>query len=230
MINVYSNSPWLIPKDPESLVSLFHRLGHPVAFKAREVINFGEEQKAYLVEEGLIATFAVGLGQCDRLVALFGAGSVFGAEKSIKGAFSRKPLIARTLIKTSGLALDASQFNREIEADKDLCNEALRAFIRHDDTKIEGLLINGLAPVVERLALVIRTLFLATGQQLDHFPRCLPKPVSVTELARMAHSDRAVVSRILSAWERRGLIEKTDGVYRYDARLADALSAGKLEP
>ncbi len=45
-----------------------------------------------------------------------------------------------------------------------------------------------------------------------------------------AHSDRAVVSRILSAWEKRGLIEKADGVYRYGARLTEALDAGNLEP
>lgn len=229
MINVYSDTPWLIPKDPACLIGLFRRLGHPVAFKARESVNFGIEQKAYLVEKGLIATFADGLGQSDRLMAIFGPGSVFGAEKSLKGAFSTKPLIARALIQVEGFALDAAQFKRELEADQALCLQALHAFIRHDDAKIEGLLVNGLAPVPERLARVIEVIFAATGQQLDDFPRCLPRPVSVTELARMTHSDRAVVSRILSAWERRGLIEKTAGVYRYSRRLLQAAGSGELE-
>lgn len=226
MQNVYSDSPWLMPKDPEALVGLFRRLGHPVAFRARETVNFGEKQKAYLVERGLIATFAGGIGQYERLVALFGPGSVFGAEKSIKGEFSRKPLIAKALIQVEGLAIDAAQFRRELDADPALCVEALRAFIRHDDAKIEGLLINGLAPVPERLAKIIGIIFSAAGQRLDGFPRCLPKPVSVTELARMVHSDRAVVSRILSSWEKSGLIRKIDGVYRYDRRLAEAAEAG----
>ncbi len=223
--HVYSDIPWLIPEECAALAELFREKGTPVAIRVKTVLNFGEEPKVYFVEKGLIATFSSAIGRDERLVALFSSGTAFGAEKSVRSKFNPKPLIARALLPVKAYMLDAPQFRRALEADPELYIRVMHSFLRHDDAKIEGLLMNDLLTVPERLACMIEVLFLAEKMPLSDFPRCLPKAVSVTELARLVHSSRAVVSRILSGWAAEGRITENGGVYFFTRRLTeDAVS------
>lgn len=226
MQHVYSSSPWLIPRDPGPVAALFTRSGRPCAFRARHVFNFGEQPRAYLIERGLVGTYARSPEGAPLLIALFPPGTILGAEKSLKEAFRIKPLEARALLPVRALALDSAQFNRELADSPDLLELALRAFLRHDDSKIEGLLINGTLDLPSRLALMIATIFTALGQPLDREPRPLPRQVTVTELARLVHSSRPVLSRVLSQWARGGLIGGSPGARLYDRRLLGAAAAG----
>ena len=205
MDHTYSSSPWLIPKDCPALVALFRDKGRPVSFPTRKNFNFGEEPYCYLVEKGILATFANRTGQDDRLMSIFQPGTVLGAAKSLKQRFNRKPLIARALVPVEALRLDASQFRRALDADPQFACKALLSFLAHDDAKIEGLIMNDLLTVQQRLAHMVHVLFLATGRRLSATPARLPPSITVTELARLVHSDRAVVSRILSGWTEEGI-------------------------
>ena len=146
-----------------------------------------------------------------------------GAEKSIKGKHAIKPLIARALLPTKVLVMDAAQFKRELELDPILCIAALKSFIRHDDAKIEGLLMNDLLTVPQRVALMVKVLFQALNMPLTALPKCLPKTITVTELARLVHSDRAVVSRILAKWVEEGIVVTHDGMYFFSNKLNQIL-------
>ena len=216
MDHTYSSSPWLIPKDCPELAELFRSKGKTVFFPKRETFNFGNEPYCYLVEKGILATFANRTGRDDRLMSIFQAGTVLGAAKSLKtGGFNRKPLVARALTPVEAKRMDASQFKRALDNDPELACKALRCFLMHDDAKIEGLLLNDLLTVQQRLAHMVNILFLATGRRLGSVPAKLPPAFSVTELSRLVHSDRAVVSRILSSWLQEGLVARAGRSYLF---------------
>ena len=210
MDHVYAECPWVVPPDAPELLALFREKGRPAFVRSRTVVNFGEEPTAYMVEEGLVGTFAGGVGKYERLIVLFPPGTSVGAEKSIKGKHAIKPLIARALLPTKVLVMDAAQFKRELELDPILCIAALKSFIRHDDAKIEGLLMNDLLTVPQRVALMVKVLFQALNMPL-------------TELARLVHSDRAVVSRILAKWVEEGIVVTHDGMYFFSNKLNQVL-------
>ncbi|MCI5851739.1 MAG: Crp/Fnr family transcriptional regulator [Sutterellaceae bacterium] len=223
MDHVYTSTPWVVPPDDPLLCDLFREKGRLVRFQSRRVVNFGEEPTAYLVSKGLVGTFAGGTGNFERLIVFFPAGTTVGAEKSLKGSYAIKPLIARTLLPTEVLALDAPLFKRELEENPALAIAAFRSFLRHDDAKIEGLLMNATLRVQERLALVIKMLFLALGLELNRFPKRLPKSVTVTELARFTYSDRSAVSRTLAGWADKGLVSEKNGAWLFDSRILEVL-------
>lgn len=223
MDHVYAECPWVVPPDAPELLTLFREKGRPAFVRSRTVVNFGEEPTAYMVEEGLVGTFAGGVGKYERLIVLFPPGTSVGAEKSIKGKHAIKPLIARALLPTKVLVMDAAQFKRELELDPILCIAALKSFIRHDDAKIEGLLMNDLLTVPQRVALMVKVLFQALNMPLTALPKCLPKTITVTELARLVHSGRAVVSRILAKWVEEGIVVTHDGMYFFSNKLNQVL-------
>ena len=110
MDHVYAECPWVVPPDAPELLTLFREKGRPAFVRSRTVVNFGEEPTAYMVEEGLVGTFAGGVGKYERLIVLFPPGTSVGAEKSIKGKHAIKPLIARALLPTMVLVMVAAQF------------------------------------------------------------------------------------------------------------------------
>ena len=62
MDHVYAECPWVVPPDAPELLALFREKGRPAFVRSRTVVNFGEEPTAYMVEEGLVGTFAGGVG------------------------------------------------------------------------------------------------------------------------------------------------------------------------
>ena len=68
---VYSQSPWVLPKDPEGTEKIFTEHGWKVTFNDHEVIPFGLEKRVYFIRKGLFATLAGGAGDFSRMVGLF---------------------------------------------------------------------------------------------------------------------------------------------------------------
>ena len=66
MDHVYAECPWVVPPDAPELLTLFREKGRPAFVRSRTVVNFGEEPTAYMVEEGLVGTFAGGVGKYEE--------------------------------------------------------------------------------------------------------------------------------------------------------------------
>ena len=226
--HVYSDSPWLIPQDCPELVSLFMEKGRPVTFASRKIFHFGDKRYAYLIEKGLVATYAGSIGKFERLICIFQPGTVFGAEKSLKGEFSTKPLIAKTLLPVQARMLDAAAFKSELATNPELALLAMRNFLAHDDAKVEGLLMNDLLTVPQRVALMVDTLFKGAGHPLSEMKMRLPLAVTVTEFSRLIHCDRAVLSRTLKAMAGEGLLEIRGAGYFFDRNVLRILEDVKL--
>lgn len=88
---VYSQSPWVLPKDPEGTEKIFTEHGWKVTFNDHEVIPFGLEKRVYFIRKGLFATLAGGAGDFSRMVGLFPAGTTLGAIRAISQPAMRCP-------------------------------------------------------------------------------------------------------------------------------------------
>lgn len=100
MYTVYSDSPWLMPPDPASTALIFRRLGRPVTLKARSVVNFGASHKVYLLQSGIVATFAGGVGSYERMAAFFTTGCTLGAVKAMTHRGAQMKLAARCIFRS----------------------------------------------------------------------------------------------------------------------------------
>lgn len=92
---VYSQSPWVLPKDPEGTEKIFSDHGWKVTFNDHEVIPFGLEKRVYFIRKGLFATLAGGAGDFSRMVGLFPAGTTLGAIRAISQPGNEMPLMAK---------------------------------------------------------------------------------------------------------------------------------------
>ena len=79
MDHVYAECPWVVPPDAPELLTHFREKGRPAFVRSRTVVNFGEEPTAYMVEEGLVGTFAGGVGKYERLIVLLSSGNFSGS-------------------------------------------------------------------------------------------------------------------------------------------------------
>lgn len=220
---VYSQSPWLVPKAPEGVGELFRKHGKAVFFADHEEIYLGEDETVYYITSGLFATAAGGVGDFCKAVGLFPAGSVLGAVRTFTHG-SGMPLVARALFPLEALSIPAQRFVSLVENDPGLRSDLLLNFVRISESELEGLLINSLLSVPERLAMMIATLFRASGEgELGDTPRPLPGTISVTNLAGLVHTSRVVVSRTLSKWAAAGLIERSGNDYLFTKRMFSVL-------
>lgn len=123
--------------------------------------------------------------------------------------------MAKALLPVEALALDIPLYLRELSRDPEFLSLTKTNFILKEEAQVEGLLMNGLLTVPERLALMILSLFKAGNRVPDDTGAPLPGSITVTDLAALIHSTRGVVSRTLSGWAREGLISEQNGRYAY---------------
>lgn len=207
-IDFYSDSPWLIRGNMPWLQPLFAS-SDSVTLKAGTETLLGAERSVFLIEQGLIATFAVCESFPERMTALFGVGAVLGGFMAVLHPDKTKPLTARVLTDTVLRPLSADTFRTFLADDLTIENRTVTALLAQHECAMEGLLLNSLLPVPLRTARLIETLYRAAGQNLNDELTELPYPVTVSELAAMAHAARAVVSRTLSSWIDAGVCRKT---------------------
>lgn len=212
---VYSQSPWVLPKDPEGTEKIFLEHGWKVSFNDHEVIPFGQANRVYFIKNGLFATLAGGVGDFSRMVGLFPAGTTLGAIRAISQPGNEMPLMAKALLPVEALALDIPLYLRELSREPEFLSLTKTNFILKEEAQVEGLLMNGLLTVPKRLALMILSLFKAGNCIPADTGSPLPGSISVTDLAALIHSNRGVVSRTLSGWAREGLIFELNGRYAY---------------
>lgn len=222
MDTVYSSSPWVVPPDPETTADIFRRLGRPVTLRARSLINFGSEQKVYLLQTGIAATFVGGVGSYERMAAIFTAGSTLGAVKAMTHRGIRMDLQARIYREARALQVDTSQFMRELDRDPKTCAAAAVNFVLKNEATVDGLLLNGLLKIPERLARMIPLLCRLDGAPLTDAWQPLPDCFTVTDLSTMIHSNRVTVSRVLARWAKDGLIRFEEGEWLFNSGLERA--------
>lgn len=219
-LSVYSPRPWLLEEASPLLAPLFANAPSEV-FEERAEHFFGAEPWVWFIEEGLVATYATSPGMQNQMTGLFGRHAVLGGFKALLHGGRMTPLVTKALLQTRARRVSAEAFRRYLETDDAVAACVLRHMLVQHEQQMEGMLLNDLLPVDVRLARIIETLYLAAGGRLSGELTPLPVPVTVLDLAEMAHADRAFVSRILSGWRRNGAFARTGRRLSFSAAILE---------
>lgn len=58
MRQIFHALPWIPPKEPDTVIKLFHEYGVPLTFHSRQLLKAkGENNKLYLVTKGALAYY-----------------------------------------------------------------------------------------------------------------------------------------------------------------------------
>lgn len=202
---LYSEAPWCFRPDPEALLALF--LDAPVVeLPAHAVHHFAREHYVHLVESGVVITVAE-LPGADRMTGVFAPGSFLGGPKALLHPAREIDLVARTLSTVRLRRLSADAFLRFLDEHPVVRGDYLLTLAHNHEAQMDGLLVNGTAPVPVRLALLFESLADLEAGNAARGVSCAVGP-TVEELALMVHATRAVVNRVLCAWEREGRIAR----------------------
>ena len=207
---LYSACPWRFHPDPEELGELFDGAAE-MTLAAHANHAFGREPFVYLIDEGVLATYAP-ITHGLRMTALFTKGSVLGGPKALlHGEPMDLTVLALTPVKLR--RRNAVQFRRWLADRPAVELKYLRSLALNHEAQIDGLLINGIDAVPVRLARLFPTLLEIGGASGDSSPSGgsaeLPIEPTVEELGLMIHATRAVVNRVLVDWEKSGRIART---------------------
>ena len=100
-----------------------------VTLKAGTETLLGAERSVFLIERGLIATFAVCESFPERMTALFGVGAVLGGFMAVLHPDETKPLTARVLTDTVLRPLSADTFRTFLADDLTIENRTVTALL-----------------------------------------------------------------------------------------------------
>lgn len=207
--SVFSTSPWLIEGAPECLLPLFAN-APSVTLEINEEIYFGLQDWVYLIDEGLIGSYAVHPDMSNLMMGLFGRGSLLGAFKALlHGSSSSLSLLMKVHLPVRMRRISTSALVDFLHRDDRIAAETLWFLLRQHEQQMEGMLLQDLIPVEVRLARIVDTLYRAADAKLKTTLTPIPVPVTVQQLSEMVHADRAFVSRLLSKWHDAGCFVRT---------------------
>ena len=197
--SVYAKRPWLVYPMPRCIATLFSSVPYHVLPVGHET-PFGLHRSVHFIETGLIATYIQTPNGELRITGLFGPGSILGAAKAMTHPTTTMQLYARTLCDCKIRTLSAEHFLHLLAQNptyEDLVQDTIS---KSHECQMDGLLVNDLLCVKDRLALLIKVLFDLQKTPLNLSLQRLQYPLSVLEMANMVHATRAVISRQLSTW------------------------------
>lgn len=218
----YSDRPWLLRPDDERFAVLFSG-GALEKRRAHETFSFGLDHAVWRVESGLVATYVLFGGGIGRMTGLFPEGTLLGAPKAVIHHGEAMPLIARAIGPVAMRRISAEAFRQALDAEPDLRASYTSNLLANHESQMDGILVNDLAPLKTRTALLLLALFEAAGEPLGPGWNRVPYPITTQELSEMVHATRSAVSRELSALANSGLFRRTGRVLYVSARLPAAV-------
>lgn len=207
-VPVYGRRPWLMSEDLPEAGDFFREHGAAFCLERRELINFGKDPRIFWIEEGLCATFPTTGGDMPRFIGLFGRRTLLGGVRSMGHLGERMEITAVALAEVSGFSVPAPVFRAWVSAEREREQAVMRSCIAKAECQLEGVLVNDLCTVPDRVLLAIEVLAQAAGVRLDGGSAALPWDITVTEISQIVHAERGMVSKAVSALIAQGIVEK----------------------
>ena len=206
----YAKMPWVIPPAPAVTEAVFVKEGEPFEVPRGDFFDFGRGDTVWWIESGLFATYSKNYVRAMRYIGLFGPRTVLGGTMAVRSRGDPMQLAARVLAKARGLRLGAKRSRRLLE-EPGTASLMFRWCLSASEAQLEGSVVNDLYPVEMRMRLALAALYAASGGNPAEasFPVDLPWEITVTDIARLVHADRSLVSRILSDCQRKELLSKS---------------------
>jgi len=213
---------------PESLLaalptelsqSLFAK-ARPLSLKADQTLFMAgdEGDGCYRVEEGLLKASIAAPAGGERILAIFGSGSVVGELSMIDGAPRSASVTALRDSKLSFVGRTAFEaFGKSRPELYRYIATLLAQRLRDTD---DALVATNFLSVKARVARALLSLGEAFGHDLGKGRILVRQKVSQSDLAAMAGIARENVSRVLNDWGSRSLVSRLAGYYCLENRAA----------
>jgi len=165
----------------------------------------------YRVEEGLLKASVFTSGGGERILAIFGPGSLVGELSMIDGRARSASVIA---LRPSKLCLvSRAAFETFVRSNPDLCRHIVNLLTRRLRETNVALAAASFLPVKGRVARVLLSLAAAFGNDIGRGHILIRHKVTQSDLAGMAGASRENVSRILKDWTNHSLVSRRAGYY-----------------
>lgn len=208
---IYGDCPWLVPADIPEVIDLVRRNGTPFECRRGETMLFGTGRHVYWIEEGLVATEPLGREATARFIGLFGPQAVLGIVRAVGRGTRSMALSARALTPVRGKRLEIPMLLSFLHADPSLHVRVLENCLRKTECQIDGVIVNDLLPLNDRVLIAAAVLLRATAVRTDvpdeELIPLLPG-ITVSELALLVHASREMTSRAVGEAVRAGVLVK----------------------
>ena len=212
---VYGRRPWLVPGEAPFLVKFFEENGEEILLRHGESLPLGRKNTLYLIEEGLIASVPLYQGGTSRLCGLFGPKTVLGLVMALRdsgGNHHSMALSARALTNTRALCISCFTFSEWFDQQPLSSKEEIyRNAISKTESQLEGVFVNDLYPVAERLLWALAVLSdpqldSASGEKTQDGWHTLASGITLSDIANLTHANREMVSRAFAEFQREGIV------------------------
>lgn len=224
MRRIFTPYPYFLPAEPAPLVELFRRHGTPRKVGKGELLKRGgEEQKLFLLEEGLCAYYAAeALNHRPSILSVLLPGRCMGdMTASIR---TRCNVFTRTLSSCRVLVIPPEALAGAIERTPELAQIEIRNVIAKEESIVESMAANFLRSPQERLVIYAKVLCRVMEVEPDEaswsrLPLALPAEV----VGEIVNLNRVSVARQLSRWMQAGVVRREGRRLSFHQRLFDAV-------
>lgn len=203
---------------PAELSAQLFGKGRSVTLAANAVLFLAGDpgDGCYRVESGLLKASVVSASGAERILGIFGPGSIFGELSMIDGETRSASMIA---IRDSKVVfVSRANFEELALARPEICRRIMTLLTRRLRDVDNSLLATSFLSLKGRTARILLNLADAFGENVGSGRIVVRQKVSQSDLAAMAGIARENVSRILNEWTRRALISRIAGYYCIEKR------------
>jgi CRP/FNR family transcriptional regulator, cyclic AMP receptor protein len=198
---------------PEQLASQLFANATPRELAADEVLFLAGDvgDGCYRIEDGLLKVSMVSPSGAERILAIFGAGSIVG-ELAIIDGLPRSATV--TAVRDSELSfLSRAAFEAFTQKHPEIYKHFVTLLATRLRDTDEALAAETFLPLKGRVANAMLELASAFGQDVGSGRIVIRQKITQSDLAAMAGIARENVSRILNEWRRRKLVSRLSGYY-----------------
>jgi CRP/FNR family transcriptional regulator, cyclic AMP receptor protein len=172
----------------------------------------------YRVEQGLLKASVFAPGGGERILAIFGPGSLVGELSMIDGR-ARSASVAA--LRPSELSIvSRAAFEAFARSNPELCRHIMMLLARRLRETNAALAAATFLPLQGRMARVLLNLAAAFGNDIGGGRVLIRQKVTQSDLAGMAGLARENASRILKDWTDRSLVSRHGGYYYLENKAA----------
>ena len=205
---IYGRNPWLMVEDSDEVADFFKTSGRTFFSRRRDIVHFGDSPHVYWIESGLAASSATTGIEKLRWIGLFARRTLLGSVRAIGHNQADMTLMATALVDTCGYAVPLELYTRWAAESPERERALLVNCIAKAECQVEGVLVNDLCSVDDRVEIAVAVLFRAAGITEQQLPATLPWDISVSDIASLVHAERAMTSRAVSRMAAEGLLER----------------------
>lgn len=206
MRQVFHPLPWFYPEDNHRLKELYHKHGHTVEYKKGTILKSGgQSRKHFHLAQGLCSYFINYAEGKPRSFALILPGASMGDITCITN--ERVNVTTRVMRDSKILVVPPDLLVKEMSKDAKLAIEVNIHMMHKQESSLEATIANFTYEPPMRLKIFMKAMLVRFNGGMNEWNK-LPLIFTNEEFGMMVDSTRVTINRILSTWQKDGLIKK----------------------